>query len=105
MFRTVPVAEPAPDVKVPADLISLSVLALDLPEPSGVGWAAYLADRGIAIVLDEIGRAAITKADARSLFDERRENEARAGSGGTAGTASNRAGPAAACAVVGWYSG
>jgi hypothetical protein len=82
MFRnTAPAAEPAPDVDVmmdPADdLVPLSVLALDLDAPA-VGWDAFLAGRSIPIVLDRIGRSAISSADARQLFDERREDEARA---------------------------
>jgi hypothetical protein len=62
---------------VPADLIPLSVLQLDLDPPSVGGWAAYLADRGIAIVLDDIGRAAVSRQDAKMLIAERREAEAR----------------------------
>lgn len=79
MFRSMPETESTPPVMDPSEqLVALSVIALDLPEPSGVGWAAYLADRGIAIVLDDLGRSAITKAAARQLFTERRENEVRA---------------------------
>ena len=37
-------------------LIPLSVLALDLPAPSGEGWPSFLASRGIAIVPDDLGR-------------------------------------------------
>src|SRR5215217_5543758 len=59
-----------------ADLIPLSHLALDLDTPA-VGWAAYLTGRGIEIVLDSVGRKAISAADARQLFDEHRDNEAR----------------------------
>src|SRR5215217_8154819 len=59
-----------------ADLIPLSHLALDLDVPA-IGWAAYLTGRGIEIVLDSVGRKAISSADARQLFDEQRDNEAR----------------------------
>ena len=53
------------------------MLELDLPAP-GEGWAAYLADRGISITIDDIGRAAVARSDARQLFDEKREREAQA---------------------------
>jgi hypothetical protein len=78
MFRTT-VTAPAPpaDVVDPSDHIPLSVLALDLPEPPAGGWAAYLTGRGITVLTDDIGRPAITRADARQLLDEHRENEAR----------------------------
>ena len=59
MFRSMPDTEPAPVVMDPADLlVRLSVLALDLSAPSVGGWPSYLAD-------------------ARRLFTERREAEAR----------------------------
>jgi hypothetical protein len=82
MFRdTAPVTEPAHDVDVmmdPADeLVPLSVLALDLDAPA-VGWDAFLASRNIPVVLDHIGRSAISSADARQLLDEQREAEAHA---------------------------
>jgi hypothetical protein len=77
MFRTAPapVAEPAPDVMVSADVIPLTHLALDLPEPP-FGWRAYLADRHIEIVLDDLGRSAVSRGDARRLFDEHHDDEA-----------------------------
>jgi hypothetical protein len=72
-----PVTEPVEvGTAVPTDLIPLSVLQLDLPAP-GSGWDAYLTGRGISIVLDHIGRKAVSSADARQLFDEQREVEAR----------------------------
>ena len=40
-------------------------------------WAAYLAGFGIATVTDDIGREAISRADAKMLLDEQREREAR----------------------------
>ena len=58
-------------------LIPLSHLALDHPEPGG-GWDAYLTVRNIPVVTDDLGRKAISSADAKQLFDEQRENEARA---------------------------
>jgi hypothetical protein len=75
MFRT-PVAEPASDVIVPADLIPLSVLQLDLSEPP-IGWIAFLADRHIGVVADDLGRSAISRADARQLFTEARADQVR----------------------------
>jgi hypothetical protein len=79
MFHRKPEAVTAPpthvDVDPPEELIPLSVLALDLPAPAD--WSAFLADRGVHIVLDDLGRSAVSRADARRLFDERRENEAR----------------------------
>jgi hypothetical protein len=59
-----------------APLIPLSVVALDLPAPAD--WSAFLADRGIEIVLDDIGMASVARGDARRLFDEQRERETRA---------------------------
>ena len=57
-------------------LIPLSVLELRLAG-AGSGWAAYLADRGISITIDDIGRAAVARSDARQLLTEQREVEAR----------------------------
>jgi hypothetical protein len=59
-----------------ASPVPLSVLELDLPAPAE-GWHVYLAGRGVEVTLDDIGRAAISRADARQVFDERREAEAR----------------------------
>jgi hypothetical protein len=56
--------------------IPLSVLELDLPRPS-VGWAAGLAEKGVDIVTDDLGRLCVARVDARRLFDEQREAEAR----------------------------
>jgi hypothetical protein len=58
-------------------LIPLSELALDLDAPGG-GWPAYLVARGVPILEDDIGRPSIARSDARQLFVERRESEARA---------------------------
>jgi hypothetical protein len=60
----------------PSEVIPLSVLELDLPAP-GEGWPTYLTGRGVEVTLDDIGRAAISRADARQLFDEQREAEVR----------------------------
>lgn len=51
--------------------IPLSVLELDLPVPT-TGWAIDLDRRGIAIVLDDIGRPSVSRAAARELLAEQR---------------------------------
>jgi hypothetical protein len=79
MFRsTVAAADPPTyvDMDPPIGLIALSVLELDLPAPVE-GWATYLADRGISITIDDIGRASVARSDARQLLTEQRENEVR----------------------------
>jgi hypothetical protein len=77
MFRnTIPDTEPAPVVAPPADLIPLSHLSLDVDEPC-VGWDAYLSGRGLEVVLDDVGRPSIPRVDARMLFAEKQEGEAR----------------------------
>jgi hypothetical protein len=74
MFQTA-IVEPA--VKVPVEeLIPLVILALSLDAPPQ-GWAAHLADRDIEVLRDDIGREAIARSDARQLFVERAQNEAR----------------------------
>jgi hypothetical protein len=77
MFRTMPETEPAP-VVTSDELIPLSVLALDLPEPPASGWDVYLTGRGIEVVTDDIGRPAISRADAKQLIDEKQQGEAHA---------------------------
>jgi hypothetical protein len=77
MFKTAPTTEPTHKVMVPANLIPISHLALDLPEPPVGGWVAYLSGRGLEVLTDDIGRPAVSRADARQLFDEQREEEAR----------------------------
>jgi hypothetical protein len=79
MFRTsTPAAEPAPDVVAPADDgIPISLLALDLGEAPAEGWAAHLINRGVVVELDDIGRPAVSRGDARLLIIERREAEER----------------------------
>jgi hypothetical protein len=57
--------------------IALSVLGLDIDEP-GNGWAAYLAERDIKVQIDDLGRAAVGRDDARRLFTEKREAEQKA---------------------------
>ena len=74
--KTTPVTESAPDVVVPADLVPLSHLGLDLDVPPN-GWPAFLAGRNIEITLDDLGRMSISRVAARQLFDEQREAEVR----------------------------
>jgi hypothetical protein len=76
MFRTAPAAEPAPDVMHDASPVPLSLLELDLDVPPN-GWAAFLAGRNIEITLDDLGRMAVSRDDARQLLIEQREAEAR----------------------------
>jgi hypothetical protein len=77
MFRsTVPAAEPAYDEVDLVSLIPISQLELDLPAPS-VGWLIELDRRHVTVLTDDIGRPAIARSDARQLFDEHREAEAR----------------------------
>jgi hypothetical protein len=59
---------------MPAHPVPLTELERDLPAPA-VGWAAELGRRGVAVVLDDLGRAAVDRATARALFAERREQE------------------------------
>jgi len=75
MFRTTAVTEPPHDVDTSEPPIPLSVLSLDLPEPPA-GWIAYLNNIGVEVVVDDVGRSAISRVDAKQLFDEHREAEA-----------------------------
>jgi hypothetical protein len=50
-------------------VITLSELGLDLPTPAA-GWAAEMAARGVEVVRDDLGRAAISRRAARLLFTE-----------------------------------
>jgi hypothetical protein len=59
------------------ELVPLSVLGLDVPEPQG-GWVAELAGRGVEIVLDDVGREAVTRETARTLLAEHRERQEEA---------------------------
>ena len=61
---------------VPTEPVPLSVLELDLPAPT-TGWLIELDRRNIEIVLDDLGRTSIARADAKMLLDEQRENERR----------------------------
>jgi hypothetical protein len=79
MFKSsAPATEPASDVVASplTESVPLSVLELDLVAPP-LGWLIELDRRGIPIVLDDLGRSAVSRADARQLLDEKRENEAR----------------------------
>src|SRR5215212_8015497 len=74
--KTAPVTESAPDVVVPAALVPISHLALDLDVPPN-DWAAFLAARNIEITLDDIGRMSVSRVAARQLLTEQREAEVR----------------------------
>jgi hypothetical protein len=73
MFRSSPATEPVAQVVAgPSDPIPLSLLSLDHPEPP-TGWSAFLASRGILTELDDIGRWCVSRAVARELLTEQRE--------------------------------
>jgi hypothetical protein len=57
-----------------AEPVPLSAIALDLPAPAA-GWAAELDRRGVDVLLDDLGRPSITRAAARDLFAEHREQQ------------------------------
>jgi hypothetical protein len=77
MFRGDPVTEPAPDVVAspPSEPVPLSVLELDLAAPP-FGWLIELDRRHIPIILDDLGRRAISRDDAKMLLAEAAEAEA-----------------------------
>jgi hypothetical protein len=58
-------------------LIPLSVLSLDLGEAPAEGWSNFLAARGVDVVTDDLGRLAVTRDAARTLFDGHRADEER----------------------------
>jgi hypothetical protein len=58
-------------------LIPITTLALDLGEAPVEGWAAHLINRGVVVELDDVGRPAVSRGDARLLIVERREAEER----------------------------
>ena len=66
-------ASPEPE----PDLIPISHLALDLVAAPAEGWASYLAGHGISIVFDDLGRRAVSREDARALFEQQRRDEIR----------------------------
>jgi hypothetical protein len=74
MFRANPAVE-APVVLRDESPVPLSVLQLELGEPAE-GWRAFLADRHIEVVADDIGRQSVARSDARMLLTEQREREA-----------------------------
>jgi hypothetical protein len=57
-------------------LIPISHLSLDLGEPI-IGWAGMFAERGVEIVLDDLGRPSVPRQVLGELLAERRESEAR----------------------------
>jgi hypothetical protein len=79
MFSKTAAPDPLPlkVVEVPInDLIPLSHLSLDLDTPP-IGWVAYLNNIGVEIVVDDLGRSAISRVDDRRLFDQHRADEVR----------------------------
>ena len=71
MFRSMPDTATAPPadndvVDHLSEPIPLSHLELDLDPPSVGGWPAFLA-WGIPVVLDDVGRSAISHADAATV--------------------------------------
>jgi hypothetical protein len=67
----------APAQTQAAEPVPLSVLALDLADAPAGGWTVWLAERGIAVGFDDIGRPAVAREDARKLLDDQRQNEIR----------------------------
>jgi hypothetical protein len=65
-------SEPVADL---TELIPLVVLELSLAAP--VEWAAFLAKRGMSIIIDDIGRPSVSRSDARLLLTEQREAKVR----------------------------
>ena len=55
--------------------VPLSHLSLDLAEPLGA-WSAALEAAGVEVVVDDLGRDSITRADLGRLLAERRDREA-----------------------------
>jgi hypothetical protein len=54
--------------------VLLVELERDLPAPAA-GWAAELDRRGVAVVADDLGRAAIDRATARAIYAEARSQQ------------------------------
>jgi hypothetical protein len=76
MFDTVTDTEPARDVDLGP--VPLSHLVLDLAERPAAEWGPFFAARGVEVVLDDLGRPAVSRTDAHRLFAEAREMEALA---------------------------
>ena len=57
-------------------LIPLSHLSLDVSEPVVVGWEQLFAERGVEIVLDDIGRPSVPRQVLGELLAEWRERDA-----------------------------
>ena len=73
MFRAA--ALPVEDVADPwSDLLPLSLLSLEMDAPDD--WRPYLEARGVAVVVDDVGRLAVSRGDARALLAEYRESVA-----------------------------
>jgi hypothetical protein len=59
------------------ELVPLSHLSLDVDEPIQ-GWELFFAERGIEIVIDDVGRRSVSRGVLAELLAEQREREARA---------------------------
>jgi hypothetical protein len=57
---------------MPEQVVLLVELERDLGAPAA-GWVAELGRRGVDVVEDDLGRAAVDRAVARALFAEARE--------------------------------
>jgi hypothetical protein len=76
MFRNLPSVEHSATHAALPEPVPLSVLSLDHPQP-GEGWARYLHERNIPVGEDDLGRAAVSRDDARQLLAEQRKTELR----------------------------
>src|SRR5215207_7540038 len=72
MFRAA--AAPSVEEAASPDVVPLSLLSLEMDAPEG--WPAYLAARGVAVLVDDVGRDAVSRSDARVLLAEYRETVA-----------------------------
>jgi hypothetical protein len=75
MFRAAPAPEPTPVVELCAHPVPLAELERDLGGVPPDGWAVHLGKRGVAMIPDDLGRASVSRGDAKRLLDERREHE------------------------------
>jgi len=65
-----------PTVCTVCQTIPVSVFALDYDRPMN-GWPAFLEANGIEVLTDDIGRDAITRADAHRLIEQRKQRDAQ----------------------------
>ena len=90
--RHLPAAEPTHEVMVPADfLIPITQLELGIAPPSCGAWRVFLGANGITVLVDDVGRDAISRADDPASLHQTPRSCPATRSGGTAG---DRARPA-----------